>query len=140
MSKIICEVCGTSYPETATQCPICGAAHMKDAKVVSEKAAAGSASSGSYTYVKGGRFSKANVKKRNQYQQQAPVPAADVEQEVEEPKRSSNKWLIVIALVLLVCVIAVIAYLATNFMNAFLPGGNVADTNPSETSESTENG
>ena len=24
MSKIICDICGTSYPETATQCPICG--------------------------------------------------------------------------------------------------------------------
>ena len=24
MSKIICDVCGTSYPDTAEQCPICG--------------------------------------------------------------------------------------------------------------------
>ena len=24
MSKIICEVCGTSYPSSAAQCPICG--------------------------------------------------------------------------------------------------------------------
>ena len=24
MSKIICDICGTSYPETSEQCPICG--------------------------------------------------------------------------------------------------------------------
>ena len=24
MSKIICEICGTSYPDTAECCPICG--------------------------------------------------------------------------------------------------------------------
>ena len=24
MSKVICEICGTSYPETSEQCPICG--------------------------------------------------------------------------------------------------------------------
>ena len=29
MSKIICDVCGTRYPETADQCPICG--HIRDA-------------------------------------------------------------------------------------------------------------
>ena len=26
MNKIICDVCGTDYPETAAQCPICGCA------------------------------------------------------------------------------------------------------------------
>ena len=29
MSKIICDVCGTRYPETAEQCPICG--HIRTA-------------------------------------------------------------------------------------------------------------
>ena len=24
MSKIICEICGTTYPDTAECCPICG--------------------------------------------------------------------------------------------------------------------
>ena len=24
MSKIICDICGTSYPDTADCCPICG--------------------------------------------------------------------------------------------------------------------
>lgn len=24
MNKVICDICGTSYPDTAEQCPICG--------------------------------------------------------------------------------------------------------------------
>ena len=60
MSKIICEICGTSYPETSTQCPICGCVKPMDKSVVIDKEIqAGS----TYTYVKGGRFSKRNVKK-----------------------------------------------------------------------------
>ena len=86
MSKIICDVCGTSYPETATQCPICGCVRSSDSvtvagdpgDVVAQKPA-------SYAYVKGGRFSKTNVKKRiagkplsnTEPQQKAqPAPAA----------------------------------------------------------------
>ena len=54
MSKVICDICGTSFPESATQCPICGC--VRPAEVVSvpetEEEKTG------YTYVKGGRFSK----------------------------------------------------------------------------------
>ena len=33
MRKIVCEVCGTSYPETASACPICGSARSVDARI-----------------------------------------------------------------------------------------------------------
>ena len=33
MNKVICDICGTSYPETADQCPICGCA--RDFKIES---------------------------------------------------------------------------------------------------------
>ena len=61
MNKVICDVCGTSYPETAQQCPICGCTSGEGIRVVEveeEEAAP-------RTYVKGGHFSKSNVRKRN---------------------------------------------------------------------------
>ena len=64
MSKIICDICGTSYPETAEQCPICGTARPVDIQGIIPDDEPAEPRSG-YTYVKGGRFSKANVKKRN---------------------------------------------------------------------------
>lgn len=60
MSKIICDICGTSYADTATQCPICGCVRPAQPQPIPENETQDSG----YTYVKGGRFSKSNVKKR----------------------------------------------------------------------------
>lgn len=67
MSKVICDICGTSFPESATQCPICGCVRPADAVSVQDEIP----TTTGYTYVKGGRFSKANVRKRNQMAAQA---------------------------------------------------------------------
>lgn len=64
MSKIICDVCGSAYADTASQCPICGTAKSEIASIVTaseENVAADS----TYNYVRGGRFSKSNVRKHN---------------------------------------------------------------------------
>ena len=62
MSKVICDVCGTAYPETAAQCPICGCAkNSADQTAAAAVGSAGDTSASSYTYVKGGRFSKRNA-------------------------------------------------------------------------------
>lgn len=65
MRKIVCEVCGTSYPETASACPICGSARSVDARILVDDSGDSSPETPTYTYVKGGRFSKKNVRKRN---------------------------------------------------------------------------
>lgn len=65
MRKIVCEVCGTSYPETASACPICGSAKPVDARIFVDDSGDSAPETPTYTYVKGGRFSKKNVRKRN---------------------------------------------------------------------------
>lgn len=60
MSKIICDVCGSAYADTADQCPICGTAKRDTS--ASKPDAQGE---NGYNYVKGGRFSHANVRKHN---------------------------------------------------------------------------
>lgn len=62
MGKIICDICGANYSETENQCPICGAAKSDSPLSYGETTAGGE---DGYAYVKGGRFSKSNVKKRN---------------------------------------------------------------------------
>lgn len=67
MSKIICDVCGTSYPETAIQCPICGCVRPGEVRIFDENGIAQEEKAAFvHTPVKGGRFSKANVKRRNE--------------------------------------------------------------------------
>lgn len=105
MSKIICDVCGTSYPDTADQCPICGCAKPEEAGEVK-----------SYTHVKGGRFSAKNVNKRLKEKQVAYAynPGAVEEEEEEEPVRS-NRGLLIAVVLLLLAIISIAAYLYINY-------------------------
>ncbi len=127
MSKIVCEVCGTAYPEASAQCPICGCVRPVDAQPVASNAAA-AAPERSYQHIKGGRFSEANVRKRNAGKQAparpkpakaAPAAAAPAVPAKKKKKKSSgNMGLLVTIFVLLLAIIAVIAYILIKF---FLP-------------------
>ena len=125
MSKIICDVCGTSYPETSSQCPICGSVRDTELQtVVHDSADPDATSAGSYQFVKGGRFSKANVRKRAlQYEdevvRQNEDPQSDDEDDEYEEEDGSNKGLILTAVALFLAILAVCIYIA---IRMFGPG------------------
>lgn len=130
MSKIICDVCGTSYPETATQCPICGCVRSVDARVVSGNTSdVEEETARSYTHVKGGRFSKTNVKKRNSGK--APAPVENPEPRPEQPREEGKKEtaIIITTMVVLLIIIAVVAYIVVRFFVPNLLGDSPADSN-----------
>ena len=137
MSKIICDVCGTSYPDTGTQCPICGCVRPGDAQVISGDTDDAGSAAGTYTYVKGGRFSKANVRKRNKANAAASVNAEPEQPEEEEQEeRKSNKGLVIAAAILLLAIVAVVLYIALRFfMPDFIP--NLSDKDPNVNMDST---
>ena len=71
MNKVVCNICGTSYPENVSECPICGFARSSDSSRENGES--------TYTHIPGGRFSKSNVRKRSKNTQKKtakPVPAA----------------------------------------------------------------
>ena len=112
MNKVTCNLCGTSYPENAAQCPICG--EVRSADSASERS-----SSGTYTYVKGGRFSKANVKKRNRASGTSAEPII-IDNSSKNAKKKS-RGLIAVIIVLLLAIIAVLGYIAFQlFVPAYL--------------------
>lgn len=105
MSKVICDICGTSFPESATQCPICGCVRPAEAVSVPES---DEAATTGYTYVKGGRFSKANVRKRNQMAAKAAGTADhSVNQEHQESSGKRTAGLIIA----LTCAVLILACL-----------------------------
>lgn len=140
MNKIVCDVCGTSYPETAEQCPICATA-----KTDANKSTAGGEAG--YAYVKGGRFSHANVRKRNAGNKELPrvvVPAKPPKQKSapkkeetapaakkqaapakqtkpktakKEKKSYTNIILALIAFVLVVCIVLVFGFIVKNLFD-----------------------
>lgn len=108
MSKVICDVCGTTYPETASRCPICNSA--KDG---TDQTTAGENDASGYAYVKGGRFSKKNVrkigKKGNSAQRRTPSDDSDEEQ-------SSNAGLVIVVILLLLAIVAVCVFIYQTYM------------------------
>lgn len=135
MAKVICDICGTAYPDTASQCPICGSAKTAASLTAVGDAAAETAVK---THVKGGRFSTANVRKRNRAvkkaEEQQPAP---VEKKPKEKKERSNLPLVILLIVLLLAICAVLAYIGIRY---FLPAGTFGSkpTGSTEPSSQTE--
>lgn len=132
MSKIICDICGTSYPETAKQCPICGCVRPGDVqRVTNEIKSDGNVSTG-YTYVKGGRFSKSNVKKRSKSNNSAPaVSKTTPPKDKNDGEEKTNRGLVITAVVLLLAIIGVVIYIAVRFFGPI--------STPKDTEGSTAN-
>ena len=143
MNKVICDVCGTAYPETSSHCPICGCA-----KKSVDRTSAGE-EDGSYAYVKGGRFSKKNVRKRanGQAQERVSAPARKVQERPEptevrerekaeprehrqreqQPEEQSNTGLIMVVIFLLIAIVAVVIYIG---IRVFAPPKTPSVNNP----------
>lgn len=153
MNKIICDVCGTDYPETAEQCPICGCANAGEQTAAGIDALEGE-DRAARSYVKGGRFSKKNVNKRLKsmgaqpgYAESESVPEPEYDdedltedQEPEEEEQGSNLGLIIIVLILLLAIAAVSAYIAVSIFGLGGSDKPVIDNKPgtSTTAPTTE--
>ena len=131
MNKVICDICGTAYPETSNQCPICGCAKTSSQAAAPETP---DEETTAYSYVKGGRFSKKNVKARNQ-RTRSQEPVRQRNQEPEEEK--TNKGLVAVVVLLLVAIVAVVIYIGIQFFDFELP--NEETPNPStQATQSTQ--
>lgn len=124
MSKLICDICGTSYPDTATQCPICGCVRPAQSAAVSDSAR----ESQGYTYVKGGRFSKANVKKRNSSAARASSGAAGKSARSKQPESNKILVLVIVFVLLFLLVASMIGFIAVTKL-----GGNAGNGNADQT-------
>lgn len=124
MDKIICDVCGTSYPDSADQCPICG--YVKSTRAKSDVS-----EDGGYTHVRGGRFSNNNVKRRNE---ENGIPVAKPEESVRKkaPAAGSNMILGITAVILIIVLLLVVVIFVTKVIGRInsgvneLPSGNVS--------------
>lgn len=125
MSKIICEICGTTYPDTAECCPICGyhrdpsVSPSADEFVLEEETMSG----------KGGRFSSNKRKKEifdfDEANADSPEPEDEVysgneeeDEEVDDYEQESghNTFAVVILTVLIVVLLSATAFLFFRFL------------------------
>ena len=135
MSKVICEICGTAYPDTARECPICGFPRNPleaelDLEIEQEQADTPGAAA-SAGHVKGGRFSNRNVKQRLIDEQTPPESGVhEPEMPPMPPRRKKSRWgLKLLAVVLAVAVLTAGAYMAYRYVSGD-PDGAVSTTVP----------
>lgn len=148
MNKIICEICGTVYPESSPVCPICGYHRVEGEHVERVVEEPGAEPVRKTQSVKGGRFSAKNVKKRHKEQAKlqkqgarkpaaakpAPVRQPDYDEDFDEPKKNSNKGLIITIVVLIIAIMLVSAYIAIRFFSGGtfgMPTESASTTEPS---------
>ena len=136
MSKIICDVCGSRYPDTSAQCPICGSINSKAAKGA-EKPQEDVVKTDLPERVStpGGRFSKSNVSKRNEGKVFTEEPATrikrekpqvkpqvpeeyDLEEEFEDEPRKKGGFVNVLLVLVIIALLGVCAYI---FIQYFMP-------------------
>lgn len=106
MSKIVCDVCGSTYSETEAQCPICGTAKSEAAKPVVEANGEDQAS-------KGGKFSKTNNRKTGAGSTRK---SGNENNKAGEDGAPSNLAMIVIVAVLLLAIVAVCVFIAVRLI------------------------
>lgn len=124
MSKIICEICGTVYPDNATACPICGYPRSVTENLDSLQSEAAPGAERGGERVRGGRFSNKNVKKRNETVEEAPKPRRGAPQEPAKPAKKAsgktagkeeNRGLIITVYLLLAAVVIMGLYIGLRF-------------------------
>lgn len=142
MSKIICDVCGTQYPESAEQCPICGYVRAAAGKTAADSIIMDEAQVPSRPHERGGHFSKSNVRKRNKnnarYDMNTDRGRGRADEGIEEDyipvdnRKQSNTVLNILLVIVIIALLLVTGYI---FVQYFLP--NIIDqaetTVPAET-------
>jgi len=129
MSKVICDICGTVYQDTAESCPICGYSQFPDLELTEEDLLM---EEPLITRNKGGKYAETNVKRKNKeifdYDQVNPQQEPeddededdydeDEEEEDEAPK--SNTGLVILLVIVIMLLLAAIGFM---FVKFFLPG------------------
>ena len=139
MSKVICDVCGTSFPETAANCPICGCAKAPTAQpVAADEMQQDLESTTAYNYVRGGRFSKNNVKRTAGGK--APERRRPNERGSQNEPQENNKALIAVVVILLLAIIMVVVYIGAKVFLSDLTASPNNETTQSTVADSDSTG
>lgn len=155
MSKIICDICGTKYPDTAEQCPICGCSRDLSLGNLTEELIEEEVSAAPGRRAKGGRFSSAAGRKstrKPRYEEEPDEDDYDEDMEEEEDEdlyesdyddddeddedddHKSNAPLVVVLIIVIAALLAVTGFIFVKyFLPNMMPEETAAPTAPAQT-------
>lgn len=128
MSKIICEICGTSYPESAECCPICGCAKDAVNDLLNEEALMDEGVEDALLSEEGAAsgkkdifdFDEVNAEQEDEEDEEGEEETEDEEDEEDDEPRH-NSIVVVLLTILIVGLLAVAGFI---FVRYFLPNMN----------------
>ena len=127
--KVICDVCGTTFSETATNCPICGCAAPAPAQTVADDVdTTAKDNTTAAAYSRGGRFAKSNVKRNARShtpERRTSESRSSGERNRDKDTQQGSKGLIAVVIILLLAIIVVVVYIGVNVL--FKTGNNQPD-------------
>lgn len=140
MSKIICDICGTTYPETADCCPICGFSPDTGEDLVGEDLLQEDME------VRGGPFiprkkeifdfDEVNSEEEEAYEDEEDYDEEDYDEEEEEEAPRHNTVLVVLLTILIAGLLIAAGFV---FVRYFLPNMNkTQETAPAQTMAAVE--
>lgn len=116
MDRIICDICGSKYEETADRCPVCSYPRQGTEKV------AAAAVQTERARVKGGRYSAKNVRKRRKAQRRG-------------EREGSDRGLWITIILLLIAIALVSCYIGLRFWDG---RGSFSGSSPKTTQTATQ--
>ena len=124
MSKVICDLCGTVYQDTAESCPICGYSQVLDENDLEDTLP------GDTSRLKGGRFAQSNKYWEEPDYDEEDYDAYDDDEDEDEDDEDytqaprTNAAIVVILVVVIMLLLAAIGYV---FFRYFLPNKNTEE-------------
>ena len=115
MSKIICDICGTSYPETADCCPICGCTRdtasslLGDELIQEETVEEPKAKSGAFASKKKEIFDYDEVNDETDYDDEEEEDDSYDEDEDDEDEEEGPRHNVFVVILLTVVIFALLA-------------------------------
>lgn len=132
MSKVICDVCGTAFPETDSHCPICGCTKSPTAQILHEEPVVSADKPAGGAYAKGGRYAKNNTKRSATVSAPKTPERRRRNENKDQPSQESNKGLIAVVIVLLIAIVMVVVYIGVSvFLSGLTNQPNDNSKNPS---------
>ena len=151
MSKIICDICGTAYPDTEAECPICGCAKdVSAASLVDELLEEEIAAAPAVTPTAKNKKAKAPVYEEEDFFDEESDDDEDYEDDEEDEdeydeddddddddgeEHKSNAGLVIALVLVVLMLIAVSAFILVKY---FLPNVAAPETTAPSTVETTE--
>ena len=149
MSKIICDICGTSYPETADCCPICGCTRDAAASLLGEElipeetVEEPKVKSGAFASKKKEIFDYDEVNDKKDYDdEEDDDDSYDEDDDEEEDDEEGPRHNVFVVILLTVVIFALLAAAGFLFVRYFLPnmggGKDAQETTVPQFLETTE--